>query len=169
MKHFCLIFLRNFLPIYFYHWENFATGLSWLWQIRTCWIWWVGAKKVFRNLYHATEKTGGGPIALANTASSLSLELSHLDGMIQLEKCLITLVPVSMKGSLLCFRHLLKHLKENDAQSWVFLFNLPVQTSAIWVKVHIPDEVLPFGLCLTYLYWISNFHLPFCLPSHMIF
>ena len=43
----------------------------------------MGAKKVFRNLYHATEKTGGGPIALANTASSLSLELSHLDGMIQ--------------------------------------------------------------------------------------
>ena len=120
MKHFCLIFLRNFLPIYFYRWENFATGLSWLWQIRTCWIWWVGAKKVFRNLYHATEKTGGGPIALANTASSLSLELSHLDGMIQLEKCLITLVPVSMKGSPLCFRHLLNHLKENDAQSWVF-------------------------------------------------
>ena len=83
MKHFCLIFLRNLLSIYFYRWQNFSTGLSWLWQIRTCWIWWVGAKKVFRNLYHATEKTGGGPIALANTASSLSLELSHLDGMIQ--------------------------------------------------------------------------------------
>ena len=40
-------FLRNFLPIFFYRWENFATGLSWLWQIRTCWIWWVGAKKCF--------------------------------------------------------------------------------------------------------------------------
>ena len=34
--------------------------------------------------------------------------------------CLITLVPVCMKGSHLCFRHLLNHLKENDAQSWVF-------------------------------------------------
>ena len=44
-----------------------------------------------------------------------------------------------------------------------------MQTGAIWVKVHIPDEVLPFGLCLTYLYWISNFHLPFCLQSHLIF
>ena len=83
--------------------------------------------------------------------------------------CLITLVPVCMKGSHLCFRHLLNHLKENDAQSWVFLFIVPVQTSAIWVKVHISDEVLPFGLCLTYLYWIISFHLPFCLQSHMIF
>ena len=27
--------------------------------IRTCWIWWVEAIKVFRNLYHATEKQVG--------------------------------------------------------------------------------------------------------------
>ena len=43
-----------------------------------------------------------------------------------------------------------------------------MQTSAIWVKVHIPDEVLPFGLCLTYLYWISNFAFLCSIPYDLL-
>ena len=46
--------------------------------------WTGGESKVLQEVL-ADLKTGGGPITLANTASSLSLELSHLDGMIQLE------------------------------------------------------------------------------------
>ena len=123
MKHFCLIFLRNLLSIYFYRWQNFSTGLSWLWQIRTCWIWWVGAKKVFRNLYHATEKKQVGaqsPWLIQPLPCRWNYHTWTVWSNVSW-KCLITLVPVCMKGSHLCFRHLLNHLKENDAQSWVFL------------------------------------------------
>ena len=49
-----------------------------------------------------------------------------------------------------------------------FQFIVPVQTSAIWVKIHISDEVLPFGLCLTYLYWISNFAFLCSIPYDLL-